>query len=645
MKKTPLTFIFLLPLFAALVAMLLPRPTQAAAWQDKVDRWVLDTAQANGQTEFLVFLQEQADLSAAASLTTKQAKGEYVFQTLTATAARTQEPLLNYLRGRGIEHKSYWVANMIWVRGDISLVQELALHPDVARLHANPAVQFHPPVVDEQELIEAAMAVEWNILIVNADDVWAEGYYGQGVVIGGQDTGYQWNHPGLMNQYRGWNGTTADHNYSWYDAIHSDIGTPNSNVCGYSSPVPCDDHNHGTHTMGTMVGNDMAPTNPAWPAGATNAVGMAPGAKWIGCRNMDNGDGTPTTYSECYQWFIAPTDVAGNNPNPAMAPHVINNSWGCPASEGCTDPNVLLTITNNVRAAGIVTVHSAGNTGSGCSTITTPSAIYDASYTVGSTTSTNTMSGFSSRGPVTVDGSNRLKPDISAPGSSVRSTIRGGGYSTFSGTSMAGPHVAGLVGLLLSIRPDMTSDVDDIEAIINGTAVPVTVTQTCGGIPSSTIPNNTFGYGRIDAWAMYQAAQVVPHNFHLEKVADPTQVYPGDLITYTLTITHQHPVSATSNVVLTDTIPMGTTFVSATGPYTLVGDTVTWSYASLAAGASESVLLVVEVMTSTVGSVVNDQYGVISDDLAAPVAGTPVTVVVLPPGSNQRIYLPVVLRD
>jgi uncharacterized repeat protein (TIGR01451 family) len=395
-----------------------------------------------------------------------------------------------------------------------------------------------------------------------------------------------------------------------------------------------------------MVGNDMAPTNPAWPAGATNAVGMAPGAKWIGCRNMDNGDGTPTTYSECYQWFIAPTDVAGNNPDPTMAPHVINNSWGCPVSEGCIDPNVMLTIVNNVRAAGIVTVHSAGNSGSGCSTINTPSAIYDASYTVGSNTSTNAMSGFSSRGPVTIDGSNRLKPDITAPGSSIRSTIRGTGYSTFSGTSMAGPHVAGLVGLLLSMRPDMVGDVDDIEAIINATAVPVNVTQTCGGIPSSTIPNNTFGYGRIDAWAMYQAATVnISHSFNLSKAAAQTQVYPGELISYTLTITHEHPVSATTNVVLTDTIPAGTTFVSATGPYTLVGDTVEWSYASLNAGATESVLLVVEVMTTTVGSVVNDQYGVISDDLTTPVAGSPVTVVVLPPGFNQRIYLPLILRE
>ncbi len=303
MKKRNLTFVLMLSLFVALVAVLLPRQAKAATWQDKVDPWVMETALQEGQTEFLVYLTEQADVSAAADLTTKAAKGDYVYQTLTATADRTQGPLLTALREAGADHQSYWVANMIWVRGDLNLVQQLALRNDVGHIYANPTTQFQPPVAEESELIEAAMAVEWNITMVNADDVWAEGYTGQGIVIGGQDTGYDWDHPALINQYRGWNGSTADHNYNWHDSIHSGGG---GNPCGYNSPVPCDDNGHGTHTMGTMVGNDMLPSNPSWPAGATNAVGMAPGARWISCRNMDSGNGTPTTYSECYQWFIAP---------------------------------------------------------------------------------------------------------------------------------------------------------------------------------------------------------------------------------------------------------------------------------------------------------------------------------------------------
>ena len=256
-------------------------------------------------------------------------------------------------------------------------------------------------------------AIEWNITKVNAPTVWAAGFTGQGAVVAGQDTGYQWDHPALKGKYRGWDGSTASHDYNWHDSIHSGGGS-----CGANSLFPCDDHGHGTHTMGTMVGDD----------GLGNQVGMAPGAKWIGCRNMDQGNGTPVTYSECYQFFIAPTTVAGTNPDPSKAPDVINNSWGCPVSEGCTDPNVMLTIVNNVRAAGIVTVHSAGNSGSACSTISEPSAIYDSSTTVGATTSTDAIASYSSRGAVTVDGSNRLKPDISAPGSSIRSSVPGGGY-------------------------------------------------------------------------------------------------------------------------------------------------------------------------------------------------------------------------
>jgi serine protease AprX len=120
---------------------------------------------------------------------------------------------------------------------------------------------------------------------------------GQGVVVGGQDTGYQWDHPAIKSQYRGWDGVEADHAYSWHDAIHEDLGSLDLNHCGFDSPVPCDDHGHGTHTMGTIVG------------GADNVgtqIGVAPGARWIGCRNMENGWGTPATYSECYEWFMAP---------------------------------------------------------------------------------------------------------------------------------------------------------------------------------------------------------------------------------------------------------------------------------------------------------------------------------------------------
>jgi len=457
------------------------------AWQAKVDPWVLESGRSHA-TEFLVFLDQQADLRDAATLRSKTDKGAFVYQTLSDTAKQTQAPVLEKLDSLGVEYRSYWVANMIWVRGGLDTVRAMAERADIAHIYANPTV--HVDTVPSQESKDARSpdSVEWNIAMVNADDVWAEGVTGSGAVVAGQDTGYRWDHPALVNQYRGGLG---NHAYNWHDAIHSGGGS-----CGPDSVEPCDDHGHGTHTMGTIVGDD----------GLGNQVGMAPTAQWIGCRNMDQGDGTPTTYAECYQFFIAPTDLDDLNPDPSKAPDVINNSWGCPASEGCTDPNMLLTVVQNVRAAGIVTVHSAGNDGSSCSTVTTPSAIYAESFSVGATSSSDSIASFSSRGPVTIDGSNRMKPDISAPGVSIRSSTYGGGYGSKDGTSMAGPHVAGLVALLISASPGLAGNVDTVEEIIELSAVPLTTTQGCGGDTSTDVPNNVYGWGRIDALAAFNYA-------------------------------------------------------------------------------------------------------------------------------------------
>jgi hypothetical protein len=120
-------------------------PTRPAAWMAKVDPWILDTGRS-GETEFLVLLCEQADLSAAATLSTKLEKGRFVFEQLTATAKRTQPPVLAALSVRGVKHRSYWVANMIWVKGDLETVRAMAERADVAHLYANPAVHLDEPV-------------------------------------------------------------------------------------------------------------------------------------------------------------------------------------------------------------------------------------------------------------------------------------------------------------------------------------------------------------------------------------------------------------------------------------------------------------------------------------------------------------------
>jgi uncharacterized repeat protein (TIGR01451 family) len=483
----------------------------------------------------------------------------------------------------GLDYRPFWVANMILVRAGLSTVQLLAQRPDVAHLFANPHVTLDAPV---QELASASKteAVEWNIALVGAPLVWAQGFSGQGVVIGGQDTGYDWEHPALKNQYRGWDGAAADHDYSWFDA------TANPSL------VPVDPYGsfgHGTHTMGTILGDD----------GSGNQVGMAPAARWIGCRNMDQlGVGSPATYAACYQWFIAPTRLDGSDPRPDLAPDVINNSWSCLPSEGCTDPDVLLAVVQNLRAAGIVTVHSAGNSGNICETLDEPAAIYAESFTVGATTSADLIAGFSNRGPVTVDGSNRPKPDISAPGVSVRSSVRGGGYATMSGTSMASPHVAGLVALLISAQPALRGQVDEIESTIEQSALHIPLTDC----DSSGVPNNVYGWGRIDALSAFESV----HRLGLEKTVSSSRVEPGDLITYTLTITHVSGLSPTTNVVLTDTLPAGSVFVSATLPYTHTAGVIRWDFPILDILGTASVELVVQADITPTVFLTNQDYAV-----------------------------------
>ena len=427
---------------------------------------------SDGCAPFFVVLQEQADLAPAARLLTKNAKGAFVVAALRETATRTQKPLVTQLREAGVVCRPYWIVNAVWGRGDATTVAKMASRDEVRGVVADQALASQLPKPDVIQPMQTT-GVEWGIAKIHAPEVWALGITGQGVVVGGQDTGYAWDHPALKHAYRGWDGTNADHNYNWHDAIH--VADTNASA----SAAPWDDDRHGTHTMGTMVGLDGA-----------NQIGAAPGARWIGCRNMAGGYGTYSRYLECFEWFLAPTDLAGLNPDPAKAPDVMNNSWIYASIEGCTNVDMLRPAVEACRAAGIVVVASAGNSGPGAGSVSDPPAIYAASFTAGATDVNDDIAGFSSRGPVTSDGSGRRKPDVSAPGVSVRSSIPGGGYASLSGTSMAGPHVVGAVALVLSAHPALKGQVDKVETLLERTA-----------LPRSPAPDNTYGWGRINALA------------------------------------------------------------------------------------------------------------------------------------------------
>ncbi len=506
MKGIHITYTGIL-LFLLALGLSAPSSTPATAQLlpalSKIDTRVLQ-AVANGQpASVLLFLREQADLSGAGRLAGKQAKSRFVFQALTAIAARTQAPLLATLDRMGLRSTPYYVVNAIAVDGATrAQLEQLAARPEVALVDPDFAerIDLSRPSLPPDDGLRAAGTTEWGVEKINAPEVWALGYRGRGIVYANADTGVKWNHPALKQHYRGWSAAGVNHNYNWWDAVHRDVSGDGANPCGFNSRVPCDDYGHGTHTLGTGIGND----------GLGNRIGVAPGARWIGCRNMESGYGRPSQYIECFQFFLAPWDLQKRNANPDLGADVISNSWTCtlgapPAGENCTTESLRTTV-RNIRAAGIFVAAAAGNSGSACATVAEPPGIYHLATTVGATDIADNLAGFSSRGPVTSDGSGRLKPDLSAPGVNVRSAYPPNGYATMSGTSMATPHVAGAVALLWDARPSLRGNVAATErALFEGAWRGVMASGSCGGTDSATIPNNLFGYGRLDVLAALQS--------------------------------------------------------------------------------------------------------------------------------------------
>lgn len=447
---------------------------------------VLAATADGARTTLLVVLRDQAALSPAPLQGTHEARVALVALPLREHAEASQTALRRMLDDRGVEYRPFYIVNMVRIRNaDRALASDLVARADVKEVLTDPDVRMALPRSEPILSGGEAPAIEPGIWSSKAPPMWAAGIDGSGIVVGSQDTGQMWNHEALLTQYRGWDGASADHDYHWRDAIDSPEGTGN-NPCGFASPVPCDDLGHGTHTIGTAVGGT-----------AENRIGMAPGARWIGCRNMNDGVGTPSTYLDCFEFFLAPYPVDGTSAegDPAMAPHVTVNSWNCPFFEGCDESHIALleAAVDAHAAAGILTIAAAGNEGPTCGTVMNPPGTFENAYTVGALQNgTDRIASFSSRGPV--DG--HVKPNLSAPGTAVRSANRFGSYGYSSGTSMATPHVAGAVALLWQARPALRGDLAATRAALNDGAYPLEDGQ-CGG----EIPNNVFGHGRLDICA------------------------------------------------------------------------------------------------------------------------------------------------
>lgn len=456
----------------------------APAPEAKIAPWLRQRLGAGGDDSFIVLFDDGDRLDAALSAARAASnRSSAVYDLLRARARSLQAGVRRELAEAGIPFRSLYIVDGLAVRGDLALARRLALRGEVVSIVGDPVVRGIDSTLFAPGPWSPTAGPEWGVVKIDADKVWSlDGNHGEGIVVASADTGVEWTHPAIKGKYRGWNGTSASHDFNWFDAIQ-DLAEP------------LDDNNHGTHTTGTMVGDD----------GAGNQIGVAPGARWIACRNMDHGNGQPSTYIACNQYFLAPYPHGGNpeiDGDPSKAPDIVNNSWICPSSEGC-DPGSLQASFAVLRSAGILAVASAGNTGSGCNSVSNPPGIYDESFVVGAVDSSNFLAGFSSRGPVTIDGSGRLKPDVAAPGVNVRSSVRGGGYSTLSGTSMASPHTAGAAALLWSAKPQVRGLIRITRCLIDQSSraiVQLSVPQTCGGTGETDRPNNLWGYGLIDAY-------------------------------------------------------------------------------------------------------------------------------------------------
>jgi uncharacterized repeat protein (TIGR01451 family) len=635
-------------------------------------------ASPDGTAEILVEMSEQADLSAAYAISDWSARGHYVHDRLRATAARSQARVRGYLDGQGIAYRSFVSLNSLALVASQATVGALAAMPGVAAIH--PGYSLHIP----DPPLEAAVtprSVGWNVSNVGADTVWASlGVTGQGIVVASIDTGVEWDHDSLKTQYRGWNGLTADHDYNWWDP---------RGVCSPASE-PCDNHWHGTHTMGTMVGSDL----PGDPLSAPNAVGLAPGARWITCKGCEMAGGWPcSVYAllECADFMLAPWDLNGQNPDPDLRPHVLNNSWGGDANDGWFFSAVAAW-----RAAGIFSAFSAGNTGPGCDTVNSPSDYYNV-FATGAVDQNDLIASFSARGPSVLG---TLKPQVTAPGLNVPSTFPGNTYSSRSGTSMASPHSAGEVALVWSAQPQLTGQVQLTEWLVMHTADPLVTSEECGGLPGSQTPNNTYGWGRINAlqavstslahewdvgWlevspasgsvepggsttisvtldstglgpnACYTAELNLETNdpylgpaislpvelcvgLYIHKGADPLQQLPGEPVTYTIVLgNHGDPATG---VVVSDVLPSLVEYAWSDPPGTYQDHTLAWGFLTLAPGARVTTTIVVTIgedvapstaMTNTVTLFHGDD-----DPLVARAAHR------TPP---LRLYLPAVLKS
>ncbi len=457
-----------------------------------VEQAVLDEMQANGSASYWVQFKNTVDLSPAYTMNWSD-RGWFVYKTLLGQAEATQAQAQKYLAGNKVDFKSYWINNSILVTSsNKTVLNEILKFDGVESIQARKTYILYEPDTSAALLDNGINAVEPNLTHVNADDVWGLGIDGAGLVVANIDTGVRYSHQALVGQYRGNNGGTFDHNYNWF------------NPDNLSDSVPRDGHGHGTHTMGTMVGDD----------GGSNQIGIAPGAQWMACAGCPDGGCTDTALLGCGQFMAAPTDLTGANANPDMRPDAVNNSWGdC----GTTYDAWYSGPINAWLAAGIYPIFSNGNSSNcgyssppGLNTVGNPARSGNVTGVGSSGEQNGQYATHSNWGPTDnldvvnpTEGYDELKPQVLAPGVSIRSSVPGSDTTYedgWTGTSMSAPHVTGLVALIWQAAPCLIGDYAVTENLIESTAVDMIYDDGSSATPGN-FPNYATGWGEIDALA------------------------------------------------------------------------------------------------------------------------------------------------
>jgi len=379
----------------------------------------------------------------------------------------------------------YWIFNGFHLKATRDVIENLAGRDDVWFICENSVVQLPP-----NELGGPYPAVaEWNIQKVMADSCWQAGYSGDSIFIGILDTGCDFNHPALQGKWSG----------RWYDFVN-----------GQSAPY--DDHGHGTFASGIVCGGDGLGT-------FVNDIGVAPGAKLVVAKVFDqNGGATYAALDSAMQWMA---DLRADS---GVAIKAVTNSWGNSSYTDLHFWNICLTW----KTLNMLGIFSAGSSGPGSATINVP-ASFPLVMASGATDNSDVIASFSSRGPAPNQSPwndiiywyrpdwGLIKPDLVAPGVSIRSSYNNNGYVVMNGTSWSNPHIAGAVAIMTEV--DSTLGITEIYNFLLDNAD----WPTGGG----TRPNNTYGWGRLNIWRTLQAITGIEETGSLTDVRLSLTVYPS----------------------------------------------------------------------------------------------------------------------